>query len=418
MNAKKLLSSAAATAILSATPLAVSAQAPRPALPVESLRSFVEVFQAATQHHSREVRTDTLLGHAIRGMLRGLDPYSEFLDKEAFNTLRHGAPAGEETAGIGVELGIDGRSEIAVIAPLDGAPASFADLRPGDIVESVNGVPTKGLSLSEAIRLIRGKPGTSVSLSLRRPCEAKSVEVELTREIIQVAPMVSRLVASDVGYLRIRQFSEFTIENLARQMAELLQKNGRPLAGLVLDLRSSPGGLFQASIAVASAFLPEGAAVVRTEGRSDGATRLYRATSEDYLRRGQADLPASLRAHLGSLPVALLLDRGTASGAEVVAAALKDHKRARLVGERTFGRAALQTVFPLGNGTAVKLTTATMVTTAGEPIEAQGVTPHETIGQQLPAADFGSTSDKVFQRALEILRQPKTTSRIPENLQG
>jgi carboxyl-terminal processing protease len=400
----------ATTAVVFVVPIAGSAQTSKPPLPYESLRTFAEVLGAAVSSSVKEVGPDKLIEYAIRGMLQGLDPNSDYLDKEAFSDLQFGPGGAQNNASVGVELGLAGvEGDIQIVSTIEETPASRAGLLPGDIIDRIDSTDLKGMALSKAVKLLYGKPSTDVILTIRRRGEARPREIKLAREIIRLTPVVSSLAGMDIGYVRIRRFNEATLDNFAKQIGVLYKENRRPLRGLVVDLRGNPGGILGLSVGLASAFLPENTTIVRTEGRTEDAKRTFRATSRDYLRTGQSDFRKLLPPQAASVPVVLLINRGTAGGSEVVAAALRDHRRATLIGERSSGRGSVQTILPLGNGTGIKLTTATMITPNGQPIESQGVAPDEVLEQQIVASEYASQSDRAFQRALEILRQ-KTIS--------
>jgi carboxyl-terminal processing protease len=391
---------AVATTVLLATTVTGFAQTPKPRLPVDSLRAFAEVLGAATSSYVKEVDPNKLIGYAIRGMLQGLDANSDYLDKEAFSDLQAVSP---DDAGVGIELGV--RAAVEIVSPIDGAPASRAGVRSGDIVEKINDVNLNGKGLPEAVKLLRGRPGTEVVLTIRSQSDSKSREIGLVREIVRVPSVVSKLAETNIGYVRVTRLQVATLDNFAKQTSGLYEENKRPLRGLILDLRSNPGGILRAAVGLASAFLPENATVLSTDGRVDDAKRTFRARSDDYLRSGQQDFRRLLPPQFASVPVAVLIDRGTAAGSEVVAAALKAHKRAVLIGERSFGKGSVQTILPLGNNGAIKLTTAFMFTPGGQAIDANGVTPDEILSQEISRDQYASESDQVYQRALEILRK-------------
>ena len=329
---------------------------PENKLPLDELRTFTGVLDAVKQDYVEPVKDKELLENAIRGMLSNLDPHSAFLDAEAFQDLQIGTSG--EFGGLGIEVGQED-GFLKVIAPIDDTPAQRAGIRAGDLIIRLDDVSVKGMSLADAIQRMRGKPNTAITLTIVREGVRKPLKIKLIREVIQVKSVKSRLLEPGFGYLRITQFQSKTAQNLRQAMQEMEQQNKGPLRGAVLDLRNNPGGVLNGAVDVADDFLEDGA-IVQTRGRGNGSDQSFKATPGDLLK---------------GAPLVVLVNGGSASASEIVAGALQDHHRALILGERTFGKGSVQTILPLGNGTAVKLTTARYYTPNGRSIQAQGIEP-------------------------------------------
>jgi len=246
-------------------------------------------------------------------------------------------------------------------------------LKPGDFIIKIDDTSVKGMNLNDAVKRMRGKPKTTIRLTIMRKGEARPFEVTLTRDVIRVQSVKSKLIEPGYGWIRVSQFQEYTGENLVKHL-EGLYKSG-PLKGLILDLRNDPGGLLNGAVGISSAFLPSRAAVVSTDGRTEDAKRKFIAAPEDYLRGNRSDYLKNLPAAVKTVPMVVLVNAGSASASEIVAGALQDHKRATVLGTQTFGKGSVQTILPLGNNTAIKLTTARYYTPSGRSIQAKGITP-------------------------------------------
>ena len=338
-------------------------------LPLDELRTFTGVLDAVKQDYVEPVKDKDLLENAIRGMLSNLDPHSAYLDAEAFQDLQIGTSG--EFGGLGIEVGQEDSGFIKIIAPIDDTPAQRAGLRAGDLIIRLDDTSVKGMPLADAIQRMRGKPNTSITLTIVREGTKKPFKVKLVREVIQVRSVKSRLLEPDFGYLRITQFQSKTAQNLEQALQELEQQNKKPLRGLVLDLRNNPGGVLNGAVDVADDFLEDGA-IVQTKGRGNGSDQSFKATPGDLLK---------------GAPLVVLVNGGSASASEIVAGALQDHRRALILGERTFGKGSVQTILPLGNGTAVKLTTARYYTPNGRSIQAEGIEPDIKLKSLKVAAD-------------------------------
>jgi carboxyl-terminal processing protease len=337
---------------------------------VDELRAFAEVFGAIKSSYVEPVEDKKLITEAISGMLTGLDPHSAYLDQDAFRELQVGTQG--QFGGLGIEVGME-EGFVKVVSPIEDTPAFRAGLKPGDFIIKIDDTSVKGMTLNDAVKRMRGKPKTNIRLTILRKGEARPFEVTLTRDIIRVQSVKSKLIEPGYGWIRVSQFQEHTGENLVKHV-EGLYKNG-PLKGLILDLRNDPGGLLNGAVGVSAAFLPRGVAVVSTDGRTEDAKRKFIAAPEDYLRGNREDYLKNLPAAVKTVPMVVLVNGGSASASEIVAGALQDHKRATLLGTPTFGKGSVQTILPLGNNTAIKLTTARYYTPSGRSIQAKGITP-------------------------------------------
>ena len=348
-------------------------EAPQSVLPLEELRSFSDVFARIKADYVESVEDKTLLENAIRGMLTGLDPHSAYLDQEQFKELQVGTSG--EFGGLGIEVGMED-GFVKVIAPIDDTPAQRAGVQPGDLIIRLDETPVKGMILNDAVKLMRGKPGTDITLTIVREGQEAPLKITVTRDVIKVKSVKQRVLEPGFGYIRISQFQATTADNLV-QAVDALKKEGK-LRGLVLDLRNNPGGVLNGAVAVSDAFLDKGL-IVYTEGRIADSRLRFNATPDDVISRA---------------PLVVLVNQGSASASEIVAGALQDHKRAIVVGNRTFGKGSVQTIVPLNNGTAVKLTTARYFTPNGRSIQAEGIVPDIEL-ENVRLADAETTFEAV-----------------------
>ena len=354
-------------------------------LPVEELRTFADVFGAIKQGYVEPVEDKKLITYAISGMLSNLDPHSAYLDADAFKDLQVSTQG--EFGGLGIEVGMED-GFVKVVAPIEDTPAYRAGIKAGDLIIKLDDTAVKGLTLSDAVKKMRGKPKTAIRLTVVRKGESKPLEFEIVRDKIKVQSVKSKVVEPGYGYLRVTQFQEETTADVARHLAKLFKdadKEGKavPLKGLVLDLRNDPGGLLNSAIGVSAAFLPTKVLVTSTDGRTEDAKRKYIASTEDYLRGQKEDTLKDLPAAAKTVPLVVLVNGGSASASEIVAGALQDHKRAVVMGTQTFGKGSVQTVLPLSNSTALKLTTARYYTPNGRSIQAKGITPDVIVEESL-----------------------------------
>ena len=349
---------------------AIADRATRSSLPIEELRAFTEVFGAIKQNYVEPVEDKKLINEAINGMLSGLDPHSAYLDAEAFRELQVGTQG--QFGGLGIEVGMED-GFVKVVSPIEDTPAFRAGIKPGDLIIRLDDTPVKGMTLNDAVKRMRGKPNTQITLTLSRKGEAAPIVVTLTRAVIRVQSVKSKMIEPGYGWVRVSQFQESTTDNLVKHVENLYKQ--APLKGLVLDLRNDPGGLLYGAVAISSAFLPAKVLVVSTDGRTEDAKKKFLASPEDYLRGARDDVLKGLPAAVKTVPMVVLVNGGSASASEIVAGALQDHKRATVIGTQTFGKGSVQTIMPLGNATAIKLTTARYYTPSGRSIQAKGITP-------------------------------------------
>ena len=349
---------------------AIADRATRGPLPVDELRAFTEVFGAIKQNYVEPVEDKKLITEAINGMLSGLDPHSAYLDADAFKELQVGTQG--QFGGLGIEVGMED-GFVKVVSPIEDTPAFRAGIKPGDLIIRLDDTPVKGMTLADAVKRMRGKPNTEITLTISRKGETRPIVVTLKRAVIRVQSVKSKMIEPGYGWVRVSQFQESTTEHLVRHLSNLYKQGN--LKGLVLDLRNDPGGLLYGAVAISSAFLPQKALVVSTDGRTEDAKKKFFATPDDYLRGMREDVLKGLPAAAKTVPMVVLVNGGSASASEIVAGALQDHKRATVIGTQTFGKGSVQTIMPLGNATAIKLTTARYFTPSGRSIQAKGITP-------------------------------------------
>ena len=324
-------------------------------LPLDDLRVFTEVFEKIKNDYV-ETRSDKqLIESAISGMLTDLDPHSAYLNQEAFTELQVGTTG--QFGGLGIEISMED-GFVKVVSPIDDTPAQRAGMKAGDLIIRLNEKSVKGMTLSDAVKIMRGEVGTDIELTVIREGAEKPIKFTITRAIIRVKSVKFKTLEDGYGYVRITQFQSRTGDNLVDAISELKDKNEK-LKGIVLDLRNNPGGVLNASVRVSDAFIDKGL-IVYTEGRTEDSDNKFHATSGDLLK---------------GAPIVVLINGGSASASEIVAGALQDHKRAVIMGTRSFGKGSVQTILPMNNGTAVKLTTARYFTPNGRSIQAEGIVP-------------------------------------------
>lgn len=351
-----LLGSAPLLAAEQSAPAIEDTETGKAPLPLDELRTFAEVMDRVKAAYVEPIDDKTLLENAIKGMLSNLDPHSAYLEPEAFAELQESTSG--EFGGLGVEIGQED-GFLKVVSPIDDSPAAAAGIQAGDFIIKIDGQPTKGLSMMEAVEKMRGKPGTVIILTLIRE-GGQPFDVELKRAIIKTKSVKSQLLEGDYGYIRISQFQINTGEEVGKALASLKKDNGgKKLGGLVLDLRNNPGGVLQAAVEVSDHFLTKGL-IVYTKGRIANSELRFSADKSDASE---------------GVPLVVLINGGSASASEIVAGALQDHKRGILMGTDSFGKGSVQTVLPLNNDRALKLTTALYFTPKGRSIQAQGIIP-------------------------------------------
>ncbi|WP_166257995.1 S41 family peptidase [Marinobacter salicampi] len=329
---------------------------PEKQLPLDELRKFTEVFSRIKAAYVEEVDDQTLLENAIKGMLGGLDPHSAYLEPKAYEELEESTSG--EFGGLGIEVGMED-GFIKVIAPIHDTPAEQAGVQAGDLIIKLGDQPVKGMSLEEAIGLMRGKPGTTLTLTILREDSNAPIEIEVERAVIKVTSIKSRLIENGYGYVRLTQFQSETGSQFINAIEKLKSDNEGQLDGLVIDLRNNPGGILQAAVEAADALLDEGL-IVYTEGRIQSSRLRFSAQPGDIA---------------SGTPIVVLINGGSASASEILAGALQDHGRAVLMGTETFGKGSVQTVIPLDATHAIKMTTARYYTPEGRSIQAKGIKP-------------------------------------------
>jgi carboxyl-terminal processing protease len=325
-------------------------------LPLDQLRNFSDIFSRIKSDYVEDVEDEVLLEHAIRGMLSGLDPHSTYLSPDEYNELRIGTSG--EFGGLGIQVGMED-GFVKVISPIDDTPAYKAGLKAGDLIIRLDEQTVKGLTLNDAVKIMRGKPGTDIELTVVREGNDKPLTFVVTRDIIKVQSVKNRMLDPGYGYIRISTFQSRTAPQLMEALNDLKEENKADLKGLVLDLRNNPGGVLNAAAEVSDLFINKGK-LVYTEGRIDNSHYEYNAKPGDIL---------------DGAPVVVLINGGSASASEIVAGALQDHRRAIVMGSKSFGKGSVQTIQELRSGGAVKITTARYFTPNGRSIQGAGITP-------------------------------------------
>ncbi|UZE29476.1 S41 family peptidase [Pseudomonas asplenii] len=389
LHLSRLTSLALTIALVIGAPHAFAAQPAQPApaaapavtakatLPLDELRTFAEVMDRIKAAYVEPVDDKTLLENAIKGMLSNLDPHSAYLGPEDFAQLQEDTSG--EFGGLGIEVGMEDNF-VKVVSPIDDTPASKAGIEAGDLIVKINGQPTRGQTMTEAVDKMRGKVGQKITLTLVRN-GGTPFDVTLTRAIIRTKSVRSQMLENGYGYIRITQFQVKTGEEVSKALAALRKENGnKKLNGIVLDLRNNPGGVLQAAVEVVDHFITKGL-IVYTKGRIANSELRFSATGHD-----ESD----------ASPMVVLINGGSASASEIVAGALQDQKRAVLMGTTSFGKGSVQTVLPLSNDRALKLTTALYFTPNGRSIQAQGIIPDIEVRQ---AKVTGAQDDETFKEA-------------------
>lgn len=368
-------------------------------LPLEDLRLFAQVFDQIRHAYVDEVDDSTLLTQAIAGMLQGLDAHSAYLVEDAYTSLQESTSG--TFGGIGIEVGLED-GFIKVITPIDDTPAQRAGIQAGDLIIKIDDQMVKGLTLQEAVARMRGPGGSEIRLSILREGSGTPLELTLLRDTIRVSSVRSQTLEPGFGYVRIAQFQEGTARQFRSAIKELAKHNEGGLKGLVLDLRNNPGGLLQGSIDVSNALLNDGL-IVSTRGRITGSNSNAYASSGDVLN---------------GLPLVVLINGGSASAAEIVAGALQDHRRALIVGTRSFGKGSVQTVLPLDETRAIKLTTARYYTPSGRSIQVDGIQPDIVVERASiqPLGDANAISEASLQRHLDHENGSESRARAAESV--
>jgi len=384
-------------------------------LPIDELRNFTEIFGKIKNDYVEDVTDKKLISEAIKGMLSGLDPHSAYLDEDAFKDLQVGTQG--EFGGLGIEVGMED-GFVKVVSPIEDTPAWRAGLKSGDLIIKIDDTNVKGLTLGDAVKKMRGKPKTKILLTIVRQGESEPLLFTIIRDIIQIQSVKSEVLEDSVAYVRITQFQEKTGLKLAEALKKRFSEIDNDVDGIILDLRNDPGGLLNSAVAVTSAFIPANTLVVYTEGRVRNSSMKLFSRPEHYLRSGSKNYLADLPEKTKTVPMVVLINNGSASASEIVAGALQDHSRAVIMGTQSFGKGSVQTILPLNNGTAIKLTTARYFTPKGRSIQAKGITPDIVVSQATIKEDDESkfqVSEKDLSRALDTDNQANNNELLEDD---
>jgi carboxyl-terminal processing protease len=384
--------------------LAGAASADKPAapgtdLPWQDARTLADVLERVKQTYVNPVDDHQLLQAAIRGMVSSLDPYSAYLDSEEYDEVKISSSG--QYSGVGIEVSMEDE-EVVVVSPFEGSPAAAAGIRPGDVIATIDGVPVKTTALADTIGRMRGTEGTSVKIGILREGSVEPLQFILKRSRVELRSVKAELLEPGTGYLRISQFSETTGDDVDAALKDLRKRNGAALKGLVLDLRNNPGGVLEAAVSVADTFLDAGV-IVTAKGRTPESKFEMDATPGDALN---------------GAPIVILINGGSASAAEIVAGALKDNHRAKLMGRTSFGKGSVQTVIPLSGDRAIKLTTSLYYTPSGMSINHRGIAPDIELERDpkppsvpVPADAPLLQRDPDVRRAVQELKAPTVGAR-------
>jgi carboxyl-terminal processing protease len=365
----------ALTGAMTTLSLQTTARSNMAPLPLEELQQLAAVFSMVKSDYVEPVDEKKLITDAITGMVASLDPHSQYYDKKTFKEFREGTTG--RFVGVGIEITQE-EGLVKVVSPIEGSPAFRAGMKSGDLITKIDDTAVKGLSLNDAVKRMRGEPGTKVLLTIYRKDENRTFPVTIVREEIKTQSVKGKMVEPGMGWVRLSQFQERTVEDFTKKLEEIYKQDPK-LKGLVLDLRNDPGGLLDAAVAVSAAFLPDNVNVVSTNGQLAESKFVYKASPEFYRRNSGNDpiarLTQNTKGIYKTIPLVVLVNEGSASASEIVAGALQDHKRATIMGSQTFGKGSVQTVRQLGPDTALKITTARYYTPSGKSIQAKGIVP-------------------------------------------
>ena len=325
-------------------------------IPAEKIDQFVDIYKRIKEQYVDDVDDVDLFNYAIKGMVTGLDPHSSFLSSDDFNELKVGTTG--KFGGLGIEITTED-GFVKVISPIDDTPASKAGIKSGDMIIKVGEKSLKDMNINDAVKLMRGEPGTTVQITVFRKKTEKTLIFDITRQIIISKGLKSNIFENNVGYIRLASFQSNSTNDLKGEVYKLKKSSGNKLTGLILDLRNNPGGVLGSAVGVTDLFLQEGK-IVYTKGRTANSQLEYFATPEDIL---------------DGLPLLIMVNEGSASASEIVAGALQDNKRATIVGKKSYGKASVQTIQELNDGSALKLTTARYYTPLGKDIHTEGISP-------------------------------------------
>ena len=388
--------------------LSATAQQGSSSLPLDELRNLSNVFGQIKRDYVEPVEDKRLLTDAIKGMVSGLDPHSSYLDKKDFAEMQ------EHTQGKFAGLGIEITSEegiVKILNPIEDTPAAKAGLLSGDLITRLDDKPVRGMTLDQAVRRMRGEPGTKITLTIFRKSEDRTFPITITRAEIKVQSVKAKFIEPGIAYVRITSFQERTIPDLAKKLNELAAENPQ-LKGLVLDLRNNGGGLLQGAVGVSAAFLPTDTLIVSTKGQTEEAKQVFKSTFDNYRLSENNDALAQLSPVFKKVPLVVLVNAFSASASEIVAGALQDHKRATILGKTTFGKGSVQTVRPLSSDSALKLTTAYHYTPTGKSIQAFGIKPDIAVDQNAE----GDPDDVLITREIDSEKHLKNKQSSEEKL--
>ena len=388
--------------------LSATAQQGSSSLPLDELRNLSNVFGQIKRDYVESVEDKRLLTDAIKGMVSGLDPHSSYLDKKDFAEMQ------EHTQGKFAGLGIEITSEdgvVKILNPIEDTPAAKAGLLSGDLITRLDDKPVRGMTLDQAVRRMRGEPGTKITLTIFRKSEERTFPITITRAEIKVQSVKAKFVEPGIAYVRITSFQERPIPDLAKKLNELAGENPQ-LKGLVLDLRNNGGGLLQGAVGVSAAFLPTDTLIVSTKGQTEEAKQVFKSTFDNYRLSENNDALAQLSPVFKKVPLVVLVNAFSASASEIVAGALQDHKRATIIGKTTFGKGSVQTVRPLSADSALKLTTAYYYTPTGKSIQAFGIKPDIAVDQNAE----GDPDDVLITREIDSEKHLKNKQSSEEKL--
>ena len=391
-----MLFSLAIAAVLAATPILHAQEKQGAPLPTNELRALADLFGVIRSDYVSEPDDAKLIVSCMRGMMRDLDPQSAYLDAESFNELR--MPSSKDAAGIGLDIGYKAGLP-SVVSARDGSPAHKAGLLPKDYILAIDGESMEETALADVVKKIRGAPGSKITLTIRRPGETSERVLTLVREVLPASKAKAYLIQSGIGYMQLGSFLENTGAEVRAAFTDMTNQSGGKLGGLILDLRNNSGGLLRTSGEIAAMFLPKDVPVFSSYGRLPDANVTFYA-SQKFFPPARSAPAGPWPEQMRSVPMVVLVNAGTAAGAEIVAGALQDHKRAILVGGKTYGKGSVQTIRQLSKDTAVKLTTAYWKTPSGRTIHNNGVAPDYVVQD----AGAGTSDDKVLGKALELIR--------------
>ena len=380
----------ALTGAMTTLSLQTTARSNMAPLPLEELQQLAAVFSMVKSDYVEPVDEKKLITDAITGMVASLDPHSQYYDKKTFKEFREGTTG--RFVGVGIEITQE-EGLVKVVSPIEGSPAFRAGMKSGDLITKIDDTAVKGLSLNEAVKRMRGEPGTKVLLTIYRKDENRTFPVTIVREEIKTQSVKGKVVEPGMAWVRLSQFQERTVEDFTKKLEEIYKQEPK-LKGLVLDLRNDPGGLLDAAVAVSAAFLPDNVTVVYTNGQLAESKFVYKASPEFYRRSSGNDpiarLTQNTKGIYKTIPLVVLVNEGSASASEIVAGALQDHKRAAIMGSQTFGKVSVQTVRQLGPDTALKITTARYYTPSGRSIQAKGIVPDVLLDDTAEGSPFAA----------------------------